>query len=462
MSARDSFFSLEDAMRFLPREEVSIYNRVTKERTYVPMDPYFPAGGVYLPEEQLQHTLGFVWPLKFCSQRVIVGQKNAVTYTIGGYCATGDHDLDHRGFGHVLFAGDPGTGKSLYGGVLSRLVDGLTYGRFQGMPDNVPGDYFGERYLKTVREKVSPEILKVVSEVGISNETLGKALEVLTHSLYGANTHRDFVLERGPVYSLFQHIDEINRNPAKTLAALLEVMSEGQVTRFDETEKVNAFIFATMNDRESEGRTVSEIGRALWDRFMFVVKSTAFISGEYKEIVRRAKYFSDIELPIVGGLERAEAARTYFHHSITESEQMEDLADAFVMRINAPWAYPAIRTILENDPKTHLLATKVLVGRNREDYLRASLKGRGALHLKGARQIMAMYNFRSMTTPSDLLKVSPYVCAHRMEFEDAVLRGYSVAYGIRRHEVYKRDLSNAITNAAFIDAHEHIVMRNGR
>src|SRR5690348_2272684 len=93
--------------------------------------------------------------------------------------------------GHVLVEGVPGLGKTLLVRALAAAT-GCVFGRIQFTPDLMPGDITG-------------------------------------HAIYDAKTER-FQIRRGPVFANLLLADEINRAPAKTQAALLEAMQEGQAT----------------------------------------------------------------------------------------------------------------------------------------------------------------------------------------------------------------------------------------
>ncbi|MBW8373477.1 MAG: MoxR family ATPase [Stenotrophomonas sp.] len=93
--------------------------------------------------------------------------------------------------GHVLIEGVPGLGKTLLVRALAQALE-LDYGRVQFTPDLMPSDVSG-------------------------------------HAVYDPKTE-SFKIRRGPVFTNLLLADEINRAPAKTQSALLEVMQEGQVT----------------------------------------------------------------------------------------------------------------------------------------------------------------------------------------------------------------------------------------
>ena len=135
--------------------------------------------------------------------------------------------------GHVLVEGVPGLGKTLLVRALARTFGG-NFSRIQFTPDLMPADVTG-------------------------------------HSLYDQAT-RQFTMRKGPVFTHLLLADEINRAPAKTQAALLEVMQEGQVTVEGVAHPLTPpfMVLATQNPIEQEGTYA--LPEAQLDRFLLKLR----------------------------------------------------------------------------------------------------------------------------------------------------------------------------------------------
>ena len=135
--------------------------------------------------------------------------------------------------GHVLIEGVPGLGKTLLVRALGKTFDGR-FARIQFTPDLMPADVTG-------------------------------------HTLYDQAT-RQFTTRKGPVFTNLLLADEINRAPAKTQAALLEVMQEGQVTIEGVAHALSPpfMVLATQNPIEQEGTYA--LPEAQLDRFLLKIR----------------------------------------------------------------------------------------------------------------------------------------------------------------------------------------------
>lgn len=134
--------------------------------------------------------------------------------------------------GHVLLEGVPGVAKTITAKLLSKTLS-LGFSRIQFTPDLMPSDILG------------------TSVFDLSKSS--------------------FDFKKGPIFSNFILIDEINRAPAKTQAALFEVMEERQITVEGKTHAMEApfLVIATQNPIEQEG--TYRLPEAQLDRFLFKI-----------------------------------------------------------------------------------------------------------------------------------------------------------------------------------------------
>ena len=155
-------------------------------------------------------------------ERALVGQQVVVEQVLIALLAAG----------HVLIEGVPGLGKTLLVRALSRAFGGQC-GRIQFTPDLMPSDVTG-------------------------------------HAIYDAQTRR-FDVRKGPVFTNLLLADEINRAPAKTQAALLEVMQERRVTIEGTAFSTDRpfMVLATQNPIDQDG--TYPLPEAELDRFLFKI-----------------------------------------------------------------------------------------------------------------------------------------------------------------------------------------------
>ena len=151
--------------------------------------------------------------------------------------------------GHVLIEGVPGLGKTLLVQTLASGIGGH-FKRIQFTPDLMPGDVTGHVMFDMAQSK--------------------------------------FVLKQGPVFTNLLLADEINRAPAKTQAALLEVMQERQVTLEGKSMEVGDpfMVLATQNPIEQEGTYA--LPEAELDRF--IIKINIDYPGAADEVLIATRY----------------------------------------------------------------------------------------------------------------------------------------------------------------------------
>lgn len=271
--------------------------------------------------------------------KVIVGQQEMIDLLLTAILADG----------HVLIEGVPGVAKTLTAKLLSRVIT-VDFSRIQFTPDLMPSDVTGT-------------------------------------SVFNVKTS-EFEFKRGPVFSNIILIDEINRAPAKTQAALFEVMEERQVTVDGTTYPMTPpyIVVATQNPVEQEG--TYRLPEAQLDRFLFK------ITVDYPDI--------DQEFSILAG-----------HHQRRGMAPVEEVAGvltaAQVLEYRA-----AVQQIHVDDNILRYIAQ--LIGETRSNhalFLGASPRASVAV-LNGAKAFAAI-NGRDFVTPEDVKFVIFPVLRHRVQ-----------------------------------------------
>ena len=160
--------------------------------------------------------------LKSRIAEIVVGQEGAIDLILTALLADG----------HILIEGVPGVAKTLLAKLTAKLVK-ADYSRIQFTPDLMPSDVLGT-------------------------------------SIFNLKTS-EFEFHKGPIFSEIVLIDEINRAPAKTQAALFEVMEERQVTVDGFTRSMSDLymVVATQNPVEQEG--TYRLPEAQLDRFLMKI-----------------------------------------------------------------------------------------------------------------------------------------------------------------------------------------------
>ncbi len=172
--------------------------------------------------------------------------------------------------GHVLIEGVPGLGKTLLVRALARCFGG-EFSRIQFTPDLMPSDVTG-------------------------------------HAVYDMQSEQ-FKLRKGPVFTNLLLADEINRAPAKTQAALLEVMQERQVTLEGRALAVPQpfMVMATQNPIEQEG--TYPLPEAELDRFMLMLRMDYPQADEELELIRQVSRSARADMLDVSALRQLVQAR---------------------------------------------------------------------------------------------------------------------------------------------------------
>ncbi len=270
--------------------------------------------------------------------KVIIGQKDMIELLIISILADG----------HSLIEGVPGVAKTVTAKLLAKTLH-VDFSRIQFTPDLMPSDILGT-------------------------------------AIFNVKTS-EFEFKKGPIFSNIILIDEINRAPAKTQAALFEAMAERQIT-IDGTEYEMAppfLVFATQNPVEQEG--TYRLPEAQLDRFLFKIK---------------------VEYP---SLEEEVQILESKHHQKTKN--VESMIEAVLSATEIAEYQSTIRELIIEDNLIKYIASIVDNTRtNANLYLGAS--PRASIALMEASKALAAINGRDFVTPDDIKKVAAPILAHRI------------------------------------------------
>jgi len=270
--------------------------------------------------------------------KVIVGQEEMTDLLIAALLADG----------HVLIEGVPGVAKTLTAKLLARCID-TAFSRIQFTPDLMPSDVIGT-------------------------------------SIFNPQTTA-FTFRHGPVFSNIVLIDEINRSPAKTQAALFEVMEERQITYDGTTYKLPQpfMVLATQNPVEHEG--TYRLPEAQLDRFLFKIEVNYPSPEDEVKILEHAHrgittHFTEAVQAVLNGAEIIQYRDT-------------------------------VNTIHIEDKVLKYIAELVYETRNNKSIFLGGSPRASVAVLRSAKAIAAISG-RDFVTPDDVIKVLHPVLCHRI------------------------------------------------
>jgi MoxR-like ATPase len=270
--------------------------------------------------------------------KVIVGQDQMVELLLAAILADG----------HVLIEGVPGVAKTLTAKLLSRSVS-TGFSRIQFTPDLMPSDVTGT---------------SVFNPKDVT-----------------------FQFRPGPIFSNIVLIDEINRAPAKTQAALFEVMEEKQVTVDGQTYPLQLpfMVVATQNPIEQEG--TYHLPEAQLDRFLFKIK---------------------VSYP-----SQQEEVRVLMHHHNSTLDDLFQLIQPVLSAEELQLLRQQVRSIHVEEKLLSFITSIVAGTRNNKGiYLGASPRASIGI-LNGSKAFAAMRG-RDFVTPDDIIYIAPAVLRHRI------------------------------------------------
>ncbi|CAA7386616.1 AAA family ATPase [Chryseobacterium fistulae] len=270
--------------------------------------------------------------------KVIVGQENMIEHLLAALLSNG----------HVLIEGVPGVAKTITAKLLAKTID-VGFSRIQFTPDLMPSDILG------------------TSVFSVKNS--------------------EFEFKKGPIFSNFILIDEINRSPAKTQAALFEVMEERQITmdgiRYQMEEPF--LVVATQNPIEHEG--TYRLPEAQLDRFLFKINvSYPNLEEEILIIKNEHENKRKDKIEAVNHVISAEQLKKYQYlvkDIIVEAQLIEYIA-------------------------------KIIINTRENQFLYLGASPRASLALLTASKAFAALRGRDFVTPEDIKEASYAVLRHRV------------------------------------------------
>ncbi len=286
--------------------------------------------------------------------KVIIGQKESINLLITSMLCGG----------HVLLEGVPGVAKTLTAKLISQTLD-VSFKRIQFTPDLMPSDVLGTSVF-------NPKLL-------------------------------EFEYKKGPVFSNLILIDEINRSPAKTQAALFELMEERQVT-IDGTSypmQEPFMVLATQNPIEQEG--TYRLPEAQLDRF-FMKIIVGYPTGE-EEIAMLQKF------------------------NYSSQKEVSDTVKVVLKQKQLVSLKNTIKAIIMEDNLLKYISDFVQATRNHKQ-IELGASPRAAIALMNASKATAAIQGRDFVIPEDIKSVGKAVMRHRI-----ILTAETEMEGITEDEV---------------------------
>ncbi len=271
-------------------------------------------------------------------KKVIVGQDKMIDHLLVAILANG----------HVLLEGVPGVAKTIAVKLLAKAVD-VKFSRIQFTPDLMPSDILGTSVFDLKKT--------------------------------------EFEFRPGPIFANLVLIDEVNRAPAKTQAALFEVMDERQITIDGKTYQMDApfLVMATQNPIEQEG--TYRLPEAQLDRFMFkVIIDYPVLEDEY-EIIRR-------------------------EHEAVNGDKTADVKHVLTADKIAEYKSIVRRIVVEKNIIEYI--AKIVNNTRENPFLYLGASPRASLAILNASKGFAALRGRDFVTPEDIKDSAVVVLQHRL------------------------------------------------
>ncbi|WP_111310004.1 AAA family ATPase [Confluentibacter sediminis] len=270
--------------------------------------------------------------------KVIVGQKDMIDMLIASLLAKG----------HALIEGVPGVAKTITAKLIAKSLS-VDFSRIQFTPDLMPSDILGT-------------------------------------SIFNLKTS-EFEFKKGPIFSNMVLIDEINRAPAKTQAALFEVMEEQQITIDGNKFALDTpfMVLATQNPIEQEG--TYRLPEAQLDRFLFKIDVDYPNLDEEVEIISR-------------------------EHQLKEKVKINEISSFLTASQIANYQNVVTQILVE----AHLLKyiAELIIATRNNPFLYLGASPRASIAILKASKAFAAMSGRDFVTPEDIKRAAIPVLHHRV------------------------------------------------
>lgn len=271
-------------------------------------------------------------------ETVIVGQHKMIDQLLVSILANG----------HVLIEGVPGVAKTMTAKIIAKTIS-VDFSRIQFTPDLMPSDILGTSVFDLKKS--------------------------------------EFEFKKGPIFSNLILIDEVNRAPAKTQAALFEVMEERQITIDGQCYKLDQpfIILATQNPIEQEG--TYRLPEAQLDRFLFKINIDYPKLNEEIDIINR-------------------------EHLLQNHGKLENIKTVLsaVDIVN----YQALVKQIKVEPNLLEYIAKLVVNTRENAFLYLGASPRASIAILNAAKGFAAIRGRDFVTPEDIKEAAIPVLQHRV------------------------------------------------
>lgn len=271
-------------------------------------------------------------------ETVIVGQHKMIDQLLVSILANG----------HVLIEGVPGVAKTMTAKIIAKTLS-VNFSRIQFTPDLMPSDILGTSVFDLKKS--------------------------------------EFEFKKGPIFSNLILIDEVNRAPAKTQAALFEVMEERQITIDGQCYKLDQpfIILATQNPIEQEG--TYRLPEAQLDRFLFKINIDYPKLNEEIDIINREHLLQN-------------------HGKLENIKAVLSAADI----IN----YQSLVKQIKVEPNLLEYIAKLVVNTRENAFLYLGASPRASIAILNAAKGFAAIRGRDFVTPEDIKEAAIPVLQHRV------------------------------------------------